>query len=412
MIYTIEPRHKVLEGEVKLPFSKSESNRVLIIRALSDSSFDIAGLSDAEDTRLLEALLKSQATVLDCGAAGTTFRFLTAYLACREGEVRILTGNERMKQRPVHILVEALNQMGADIAYEEEAGFPPLRINGKNIRGGRVALEGGISSQFISALLMIAPTLQEGLEVEIKGDFVSRPYVEMTIHLMAQFGVRASVKGNTITVPFRAYQPVDYHISPDWSAASYWFEAAALSESAGILLSGLKSGTFQGDERVAALFNSLGVISTPTAAGLMLTKNKHVTIDRDHFTCDFSDVPDLTQTMAVTFAALGISADIKGIANLRLKETDRIDAIQAELCKFGIDCRYEGAVLKVRNEIIEPKDRNIVIDTYNDHRMAMAFTPLALKLGKVDIRHPQVVEKSYPGYWREIEKFFLIHRKP
>jgi 3-phosphoshikimate 1-carboxyvinyltransferase len=412
MICTLTSRGRVIKGKVQLPFSKSESNRLLIIRELCSEAFVINNLSEADDTRLLRQLLQTTETTIDCGPAGTTFRFLTALLACRPGRSAVLTGSERMKERPIGILTEALVNLGADIVYLEKTGFPPVQINGRVLEGGKVAVEGNVSSQFISALLLIAPTLKNGLKIDVKGQLVSAPYVKMTLQIMHHFGINYEWKGNSIAIASQAYRAADCSVARDWSAASYWYELAALSEEADILLEGLHKGTVQGDEIVADWFAELGVETVETAQGIRLIKQPEGKPRIRRLVRDFTACPDLAPAFAVTCAALGIEAKLSGIEHLKIKETDRVKALCNELEKLGVKSIYRKGELELKDKITKPIDQNYVLYTYHDHRMAMAFAPLAVQLGVVNVAEPAVVDKSYPGYWKELGNFFLIHQKP
>ena len=418
----------------------------------NDESDDFASLlenlSDCDDTTvMLRAFAKllptsrssflvprsSQYSVIDIGAAGTAMRFLTAFLAVSEGSF-LLTGTERMKQRPIGILVEALRQLGAEIDYLEETGFPPLRIVGKSLDGGTVEISGEVSSQYISALLMIAPTLRNGLEINMIGDIVSRPYIDLTLWMMREFGADADwTSSNTISVKSGAYRQRSYRVENDWTAASYWYEMVALTadENVEIRLSGLSVDSKQGDAVVRDIFSMLGVetefVSRKEEGGtrneegetrneegetrnevfdVILRKNGRVAPRLDY---DFVNSPDLVQTVAVTCAAKNIPFHFRGLQNLKIKETDRLAALVSELRKFGFAIRVEnGSELVWDGERCEPTFEPI--DTYDDHRMALSFAPLALVFPDLKIRNPQVVTKSYPNFWEELLRAkFIVH---
>jgi len=389
MIYTIQPPQSV-HAEIRLPASKSISNRILIINALSRSKYPIENLSESDDTQVLaNALLSLQQgnTAFDVGAAGTSMRFLTAFLAQSEG-VWTITGTERMKNRPIQILVDSLRETGGNIDYLEKEGFPPLRIYGRKLTGGTVRLNGGVSSQYLSALMMIAPAMQQGLDIHLEGNIVSRPYIEMTIRLMQTFGVQVLWNGQHIRIEPQAYQPVPFTVENDWSAASYWYEIVALAgDSAHVELPGLEKDSIQGDAKVAQLFEELRV--KPAMTGRM--------------TYDFTNEPDLAQTLAVSCCLLDIPFRFTGLQSLRIKETDRISALQTELKKLGYAVKTSEAGMEWTGERCEP-ETDPVISTYEDHRMAMAFAPVCLKTGKIRIKDPAVVSKSYPGFWKDLEK--------
>lgn len=393
-----------IRGELTLAGSKSISNRALIIRALCPSSFEIGRLANAKDTRLLDELLQSDHEILDAGAAGTTFRFLTAYLAMKEG-TQVLTGSARMKERPIGVLVEALRQLGADIAYLEREGFPPLRIGSPKQQPGQrvLRISAGTSSQYISALLMIAPTLPEGLELVLEGRIVSRPYIEMTLALMGYFGVTHSWEGSTIRIAPQSYVPRSFTVEADWSAASYYYAMAALSESAELTLHGVYKDSLQGDSILPDMYELLGVYTQFLESGIRLTKAGHG--KAREFEWDFLRCPDLAQTLAVTCAALGIPGHFSGVETLRIKETDRIGALRDELAKVGVAVHPVSESGKEEFHVagLAHWDLPPVFDTYEDHRMAMAFAPLAL-IHPICIADPGVVDKSYPDFWEDLKK--------
>lgn len=385
-----------------LPASKSISNRILIMNALANGGGLVSNLAKCDDTDVLVAALSSDGTVFDIGAAGTAMRFLSAYLANKEGEW-VTTGSARMKERPIRILVDALNSVGADVSYLENDGFPPLRISGKPLDGGVIELDGGVSSQYISALLMIAPVMKNGLVLRLTGNVISKPYIKMTLSLMRQFGIASSWNGNEIKVERQDYKPIDFTVESDWSASSYWFQICALAEgSAEILLPGLFCDSVQGDSAVVNIFENLGVSSVFEKDGLLLKRDRKVA---EFFEYDFVEQPDLAQTVVAACCALGVTFNFEGLQSLKIKETDRIAALIAELRKFGYVLfePKEGA-LAWNGERCEA-DAKPVVKTYKDHRMAMAFAPLAVKFGEVCIDDPAVVSKSYPEYWTHLRNF-------
>ncbi|GHA76059.1 3-phosphoshikimate 1-carboxyvinyltransferase [Pontibacter akesuensis] len=388
----------ILNGSIKLPASKSEANRALIISALSGQESQLHNLSEANDTQLLQRLLKSDAETIDAEDAGTVMRFLTAYYAIT-GQQKTLTGTERMCQRPIKVLVEALRELGASIDYQGEEGYPPLKIGAFTGSGQKhLKVRSDISSQFISALLMIAPLLPEGLELELEGKIGSRPYIEMTLSLMQHFGVAANFEGNTISVAHQKYKSAEFTVESDWSAASYWYSLVALAKEADITLLGLKEYSFQGDRAIVDIMYRLGVYTEFTAEGVRLLKKEH----ERHLSLDFSDCPDLAQTIVALCTALGVHVDMTGLESLRIKETDRIQALQIEVLSMNSSLQeITPGVFHLEPGILH-KD-NLSFRTYQDHRMAMAFAPLAL-LGPVTIQEPSVVRKSYPRFWEDLEK--------
>ncbi|MCS7003930.1 MAG: 3-phosphoshikimate 1-carboxyvinyltransferase [Cytophagales bacterium] len=388
---------KRVRATIPLASSKSESNRALIIQALSGNKIHLANLSEARDTQTLIKLLNSKEEVLDVIDAGTTMRFLTAYCAVTNRKC-ILTGTERMKQRPIKILVDALLELGADIEYVESEGFPPLRIKGFEQKKNEISIKGDVSSQFISALLMVAPILPMGLKLTLLGEVASRPYIEMTLELMKYFGIEYIWHWNEIVVEHQAYKPKIYAIESDWSGASYWYSIAALAEEAEITLLGLRKDSLQGDSVIIKLMEHFGV-STDTVEGGVILRRKPVQ-DKE-FEFDFTHCPDIAQTIAVLCAARGIPARLSGLRSLRIKETDRIAALENELGLLGVHIVVEGddSIIIPRSKINFEHPR---IHTYEDHRMAMAFAPLGL-LHEVLIEDPRVVVKSYPAFWRHLE---------
>ena len=384
-------------AKIKLSSSKSESNRALIINAVSGNKCELNNLSDARDTQTMQRLLLSVDKTLDVLDAGTTMRFLIA-LKSLSGENRILTGTPRMCERPVKILVDTLRQLGADIHYLGVEGYPPVEIKGFNSKSDKVQIQGDVSSQYISAISMSSILLPNGLELELIGKVASRPYIEMTLDLMKHFGVSHTWEGNTIRVAKQNYTANQYTIESDWSGASYWFSVVALAENAEIELLGLKKHSLQGDSAIVGIMDSFGVASTFTEEGILLKKKAHQT----EVTVDFSDCPDLAQTVVACAAVKGIKLKMKGIESLRIKETDRIIALQNELKKFNALLNDIGeGWFEVVPSVDIPK--NITIHTYDDHRMAMAFAPLAF-VSDLVIEEPSVVNKSYPGYWNDLKK--------
>lgn len=405
MKYSIRKANRSVVGEISLAGSKSISNRALIIRALCRDDFPIHHLANARDTVLLDGLLASEDQIRDAGAAGTTFRFMTAYLAMQEG-TQILTGTERMKQRPIGVLVDALRQLGASIQYLEKDGYPPLEIGAPANFGrqNQLQIAAGTSSQYISALLMIAPRLPRGLDLELVGKIVSRPYIEMTLNLMAYFGIKYQWEGNVIRIPPQEYQARPFTVEADWSAASYYYIMAAFAEELDLQLNGLFPNSVQGDAVLVDIGRKFGVQTTFNDRGIHLQKLRGH--QQGDFTWDFIQCPDLAQSIAVICAGLGVNGDFIGVETLRIKETDRITALQIELGKLGVEItpRSESQGKECFSIQGQTQFAEIpVFATYEDHRMAMAFAPLAM-FHPVAIAEPEVVVKSYPDYYRDLQK--------
>jgi len=393
---------KDINFEINLLSLKNISNRALILNALAYSPYDIQNLSDCDDTRVTVKALDSNDTTFDIGAAGTSMRFLTAFLSKTVGEW-IITGSERMKQRPIKILVDALNSLGARIEYVENEGFPPLRIFGSALTGGEIRLNGGVSSQYISALMMIAPYMQNGLRIILEGNVISVPYILMTKSMMKEYGVNVSFENNVIDIEAQTYKPVQYKVESDWSAASYWFEVLSIVGKGRIFLKGLNQNSSQGDSEVAELFEQLGVGVEYQADGVLLTPNGNCT---EKFEYDFVDQPDLAQTFAVTCCLKNIPFHFDGVQSLKIKETNRIAALIAELGKLGYKLSEPAEGQLAWNGDRCESAGEISIATYEDHRMAMAFAPAALLIS-LTVEHPEVVSKSYPSFWSDFEMLKL-----
>ncbi len=400
--------HRSISGRIELAGSKSISNRVLIIQALCAESFPIHRLANAQDTVTMQALLASSESVLDVGAAGTTFRFLTAYLSTQAG-TQILTGSERMQQRPIGVLVEALRELGAQIEYVKEEGYPPLRIHAPTAFGqkNQLRIPASTSSQYITALLLLAPTLPNGLQLELEGKIVSRPYIEMTLGIMAYFGVQHRWEEQQITVAPQAYRAQPFTVEADWSAASYYYSLAALSETCELYVDGLFADSLQGDAVLQQMYTQFGVHTSFTGTGLYLRKTAQTAIP-ETFEYDFLKCPDVAQTLAATCAGLGVTGLFTGLQTLRIKETDRIAALQTELGKLGVFLSKLPARFASNSEqeyyLLEGQaawETPPTFATYEDHRMAMALAPLAL-LGPIQIAEPNVVAKSYPDFWKDL----------
>lgn len=408
MQYIVKAPNRI-KAEINLPASKSISNRVLVIHSLSGGNSTLHNLSDCDDTQVMINALRDMPEVIDIKAAGTAMRFMSAYLSVTEGE-HVITGTERMKHRPIGVLVDALRRLGADIEYVGEQGYPPLRIRGKQLEGGTLEVPGNISSQYISALLMIGPALRNGLELRLTGDIISRPYIDLTLHVMHEFGCKIEWSSvDTISVKPQRYDDREYVVENDWSASSYWYEMLALSEDKenGIVLPGLRDASRQGDSVVRYLYSLLGVKTAfknddhGQNTKVALTRHFSALTRMDY---DFINQPDLAQTFVVTCCALGIPFHFTGLASLKIKETDRIKALKTEMRKLGYVLRdVNDCELEWDGERCEAED-NPSIDTYEDHRMAMSFAPLAITLGCIRINNPEVVSKSYPNYWDDLRK--------
>lgn len=402
----IIPKNLNLQGTISLSGSKSISNRVLIIKALCHEDFHIENLSNSNDTTTLQNLLASDELKLNTGHAGTTFRFLTAYLSVTNRET-ILSGSERMHQRPIGELVTALRSIGAKIDYMEKEGFPPLHIYPSDIINDEVELTADISSQFITALLLIAPSLPNGLKVKLTSEPVSRPYIEMTLRIMEFFGIRYDWDGRLIDIPAQKYVAKDFFVESDWSSASYLYAAAAISNNSEITINGLTDQKIQGDSEIANIMTHFGVETKFSNRKITISKSETARTPT-FIEYDFISQPDIAQTVCVVAAAKGTSLLMSGLQTLKIKETDRVAALKVELAKFGVSLMALPPRFSAKTEIEyymqEGKistDDKIEIDTYNDHRMAMAFAPLGMLLPLI-IRDKNVVNKSYPNFWSDL----------
>ena len=401
---TLSHPSKKIQASIALTGSKSESNRALILQALSQGLVSVENLSEAADTQTLLHIVNTQLNTqnpqyIDVGQAGTAMRFLTALLATQPGEFT-LTGSRRMKERPIGILVDALLRLGAHITYLEKEGYPPLLIKGPfEQKENPICIQGDTSSQYISALLLITPSLPKGLCLELEGDLTSKPYVEMTLAMLQQVGIQHSWEGNQICIEQQAFKPSTLVVEPDWSAASYWYALAALAQEANLSMPHLQAYSLQGDSKITELMANFGITSQFKNGELLLTKESK-TPERKIF--DLKDCPDLAQTLIVCCAALGHEATFTGLETLKIKETDRVKALQTELAKIGVKLIEKNLTYKLDcTHRVLPK--KIQIATYEDHRMAMAFAPLALLIDEVEILDPQVVAKSYPHFWDDLK---------
>lgn len=407
MSYIIKKTDKVLKGDIFLPASKSESNRLLVIDALLGSEdLLIQNLSDSNDTKVLkkalESLIRLRGTnisvTLDMEDSGTAMRFITAYASAINVK-SLITGSERMKERPLSILVNTLKEIGAHIKYIDNQGFPPILIEGKRIKGGVIDIDATISSQYISALMLMAPKMTNGIIMYLKGDIASYPYINMTAKVMEHFGIEILMHENAIAIKKQQYSSrKEYVVESDWSAASYWYEMAAFSDDVDVFLHGLNKESIQGDAIIAEIYEQFGVHSEFLENGVRLTKtNNHC----KHFNQDFLNYPDMVQTLACTTAGLNLSGEFHGLHNLRYKETDRIHALHTELKDMGISLdSSEDKILMEKSKLYTKRP----VRTFADHRMAMSFAPLAIPLGEITIESPNVVSKSYPGFWEDLKK--------
>ena len=397
-------------SSIKITGSKSETNRLLLLQALYPDLI-LENTSNSDDSEVMQKALNSQFTIhnsqlVDVHHAGTAMRFLTAYFSIQEGKEVVLTGSSRMKERPIKILVDALNQLGAEISYEENEGFPPIKIIGKKLIQNKVSLPANVSSQYISALLLIAPKLENGLELTLEGEITSVPYIKMTLTLLNEIGVKTSFVGNKISVkPQFTIHNSQFTIESDWSSASYWYSIVALSEiDFQVTLSSYKKNSLQGDSALANIYQDFGVetvFNEDNSITITKTKNHQLSI----VNYQLNNCPDIAQTIAVTCFGLGIGCHLTGLHTLKIKETDRLEALKTELTKLGatISVTNESLTLEASNHINE----NIAIDTYQDHRMAMAFAPLALKIS-LTINQAEVVSKSYPDFWEDLKIIGIV----
>ena len=383
--------------------SKSEANRLLILQALYPE-ITIDNLSNSDDSHVMQKAIASNEELVDIHHAGTAMRFLTSYFATREGRKTILTGSERMQQRPIKILVDALKDLGADITYEKEDGYPPIHLNGKKITTSKVSLQANVSSQYISSLMLVAPTLENGLQIELIGKVTSVPYINMTLSLLSQIGVSGKFENNTISIePLSKPVNTDLVVESDWSSASYFYSLVALSKDAKITLGSYKKESYQGDSSLASIYEHLGVKTSYGENTITLEKVSDFIVSEDAFNgpLDLANSPDIAQTIAVTCFGLGVSCYLTGLHTLKIKETDRLEALKVEIEKLGGQVSITNEELKLaKAEVI---NKGIAIDTYQDHRMAMAFAPLALRTSLI-INEAEVVSKSYPDFWDDMRK--------
>ena len=388
-----------LHGRIQITGSKSESNRMLLLQALYPK-ITLDNLSNSDDTVAMKSGLESDKNMVDIGHAGTSMRFLSAYYSTLENQEKILTGSSRMQERPIGVLVDALRQLGADISYLKNQGYPPLLIKGKQLRANEVRLSANISSQYITALMLIAPSLPDGLRLYLEGKITSIPYIEMTLSLLHKIGVDAIFSGQHIQVfPKKDITQITHAVESDWSSASYYFSMVALAKEADVSLSTYKKDSLQGDRVLMDVYQQFGVKSSIENNTLALKKQ---TMGSTHVQLDLSDAPDIAQTIAVTCYGLGLSCSLTGLHTLKIKETDRLVALQNELSKLGATIEITDKSLHLHKRT-NPIRSNVLIETYHDHRMAMAFAPLGL-LVPIRIQDADVVTKSYPGFWKDLEQ--------
>ncbi|SHF88228.1 3-phosphoshikimate 1-carboxyvinyltransferase [Flavobacterium micromati] len=387
-----------LKAEIAITGSKSETNRLLLLKALFPN-VTLANTSNSDDSEVMQVALNGNEEIIDIHHAGTAMRFLTAYFAVQEGREVVLTGSSRMQERPIKVLVEALQQLGAKISYEKEIGYPPIRIEGKKITASKVAIEANVSSQYISALLLIAPQLENGLELKLEGEITSVPYIKMTLALLNDLAIQTSFNGNVITVfPKKEVEAKEMVVESDWSSASYFFSLVALADQATISLTSYKENSLQGDSELVAIYKKLGVETYFGENKITLTKQQHFQLADVNF--ELNNTPDIAQTIVMTCLGLGIGCHLTGLHTLKIKETDRLEALRIELTKLGatITVTDDSLTLIASHSI----NQNVKIATYNDHRMAMAFAPLAIKV-PIIIENAEVVSKSYPDFWKDLK---------
>jgi 3-phosphoshikimate 1-carboxyvinyltransferase len=395
----LQTSHSNLKAQIAVTGSKSETNRLLLLKALFPN-ITLANTSNSDDSEVMQKALLGNEEIVDIHHAGTAMRFLTAYFAVNEGREVVLTGSSRMQERPIKVLVEALEQLGAQISYEKEAGYPPIRIKGQKITASKVNIPANVSSQYISALLLVAPKLENGIELTLEGEITSVPYIKMTLALLNDLDIQTSFEGNVITVhPKQEVETKEITVESDWSSASYFFSLAALSDEASISLTSYKETSLQGDSALVAIYEQMGVTSHFEENKITLTKQSDFVYT--DLNLELNNTPDIAQTIVVTCLGLGIGCHLTGLHTLKIKETDRLEALRIELTKLGANISVTNDSLTlVATTVINP---NIKIATYKDHRMAMAFAPLALKV-PIIIEEAEVVSKSYPDFWNDLKK--------
>tara|TARA_R110000868_G_scaffold117054_2_gene311028 strand:- start:3080 stop:4297 length:1218 start_codon:yes stop_codon:yes gene_type:complete len=395
----LQTTHSNLQAQIAVTGSKSETNRLLLLKALFPN-ITLANTSNSDDSEVMEKALKGREEIVDIHHAGTAMRFLTAFFAVNEGREVVLTGSQRMTERPIKVLVEALEQLGAKITYENQVGYPPIRIKGEKITASKVNIPANVSSQYISALMLVAPKLENGIEITLVGEITSVPYIKMTLALLNDLDVKTSFEGNVIKVfPKATVESKVMTVESDWSSASYFFSLVALADSASITLSSYKENSLQGDSALVEIYKQMGVVSR--FENNLLTLTKDTQFKPETLNLELNNTPDIAQTIVVTCLGLGIGCHLTGLHTLKIKETDRLEALRIELTKLGanISVTNDSLTLIASDNI----NHNIKIATYNDHRMAMAFAPLALKV-PIIIENAEVVSKSYPDFWEDMKK--------
>ena len=402
-LHLTPPASTLLKEQIKITGSKSESNRLLLLQALFPN-ITIDNISNSDDAQVMQKGLAISDGIVDIHHAGTAMRFLTGYFASQKGKNVVLTGSKRMTERPIKVLVDALKELGADISYEQEEGYPPIKIQGKTLSKSKVSLPANISSQYISALLLIAPSLEHGITLELVGKITSVPYIKMTLSLLNQLGIETSFEGNVVTVaPMSTVNDAQLVVESDWSSASYFYSIAALSEvGTKITISSYKKDSLQGDSVLATLYKSFGVESVFTDHALTLKKISDTVSEPIDF--DLANAPDIAQTIAVTCFGLGVGCHLSGLHTLKIKETDRLEALHTELSKLGASISVTDKTLTLAPATTYNQD--VAIDTYDDHRMAMAFAPLALKIS-LKVNDAEVVSKSYPDFWKDMAQVHI-----
>ena len=399
----LQTTHSNLKAQIAVTGSKSETNRLLLLQALFPN-ITLTNTSNSDDSEVMQKALKGNEEIIDIHHAGTAMRFLSAYFATQEGREVVLTGSSRMQERPIKVLVEAIAQLGAKITYEKEVGYPPIRIKGQKITASKVTMAANVSSQYISALLLIAPNLENGLELVLEGEITSVPYIKMTLALLNDLDIHTSFEGNIIKVfPKQEVETKEMVVESDWSSASYFFSLVALADEASISLTSYKENSLQGDSALVEIYNQMGVVSHFENNVLSLSKTPN--FKPETLNLDLNNTPDIAQTIVVTCLGLGIGCHLTGLHTLKIKETDRLEALRIELTKLGgnITVTNDSLTLEASDTI----NHNIKIATYNDHRMAMAFAPLALKV-PIIIENADVVSKSYPDFWEDMKSLGFI----
>lgn len=392
---------RIIHAQPQLPASKSICNRLLVLEQVSKGAIIPEIISDADDSQKLHHLLSNKPDFADAGDGGTTFRFALAFFAASENYTGILTGSERLKERPQHLLIEALRSLGAEITCLEKEGFAPVKISGKKLNGGKIIIDAGVSSQFVTAILLISPMLKSPLEIELQGEMVSASYLEMTIDILRKSGVSIDYSDKIIRVGRAIWNSGVFPVERDWSGASYWYALLALAHRGSVFLQGLHLESLQGDAVCATIFERLGVHSIQEKDGIRLSK---VLLNTDEIDLDASNFPDLVQTLVVVLVALKIKARISGLKTLRIKESDRLKALQQELKKIKFELLVHGDDQLECSGLSPDFSKTLIVETYNDHRMAMSFAALVTVVYKLAIRNPEVVSKSYPNFWKDIRE--------